>query len=113
VHGLLLQLQDVTELRRFAAETLAPIRAYDTARGTALEQTLRAYVTHDLNTAATAAALFIHPNTVNLRVRKAEQLLGVSTGQVRVLAELQVALSADDVAEALAVPSQRTGAGDD
>jgi sugar diacid utilization regulator len=113
VHGLLLQLEDVSELRRFAAETLAPIRAYDAARGTALEQTLRAYVTHDLNTAATAAALFIHPNTVNLRVRKAEQLLGVSTGQVRVLAELQVALSADDVAEALAVPSQRAGAGDD
>jgi GAF domain-containing protein len=102
VHGLLLQLQDVAELRRFAAETLAPIRTYDAARGTALEQTLRAYVTHDLNTAATAAALFVHPNTVNLRLRKAEQLLGVSTSQVRVLAELQVALSADDVADALA-----------
>ncbi|MCO8276665.1 GAF domain-containing protein [Actinoplanes sp. TRM 88003] len=103
VHGLLLQLQDVAELRRFAAETLAPIRTYDAARGTALEQTLRAYVSHDLNTAATAAALFVHPNTVNLRLRKAEQLLGVSTSQVRVLAELQVALSADDVADALAV----------
>ncbi|MBU2664023.1 GAF domain-containing protein [Actinoplanes bogorensis] len=101
VHGLLLQLEDVNELRRFAAETLAPVRTYDAARGTALEETLRAYVTNDLNTAATAAALFVHPNTVNLRIRKAEQLLGVSTTQVRVLAELQVALSADDVADAL------------
>ncbi|MBL7258535.1 helix-turn-helix domain-containing protein [Paractinoplanes lichenicola] len=104
VHGLLLQLQDIGELRRFAAETLAPLRTYDAARGTALEQTLRAYVTNDLNTAATAAALFVHPNTVNLRIRKAEQLLGVSTSHVRVLAELQVALNADDVADALTTP---------
>ncbi|GAA3774650.1 helix-turn-helix domain-containing protein [Plantactinospora mayteni] len=109
VHGLLLQLEDVSELRRFAADTLAPIRAHDAARGTALEQTLRAYVAHDLNTAATAAALFVHPNTVGLRIRKAEQLLGVSTTHVRSLAELQVALSADEVADALGTPGQDGG----
>ncbi len=102
VHGLLLQLEDVAELRRFAAGLLAPVRAHDAARGTALEETLRAYVAHDLNTAATAEALFVHPNTVGLRVRKAEQLLGFSTTRVQPLSELQVALSADEVADALA-----------
>ncbi len=101
VHGLLLQLEDVSELRRFAAERLAPVRAHDAARGTSLEETLRVYVQHDLNTAATAAALFVHANTVGLRIRKAEQLLGAATTQVRFLSELQVALSADDVADAL------------
>lgn len=106
VHGLLLQLEDVAELRRFAAETLASVRDHDDARGTALEQTLRTYVEHDLNTAATAAALFVHPNTVGLRIRKAEQLLGMSTAHVRTLAELQVALSADEVADALGSPRQ-------
>jgi sugar diacid utilization regulator/GAF domain-containing protein len=106
VHGLLLQLEDVSELRRFAAETLAPIRAHDATRRTALEKTLRAYVAHNLNTAATAAALFVHPNTVGLRIRKVEQLLGVSTTHVRSLSELQVALSADDVADALGSPVQ-------
>lgn len=109
VHGLLLQLEDVSELRRFAAETLAPIRAYDTSRQSALEETLRAYVAHDLNTAETAAALFVHPNTVGLRIRKAEQLLGVSTTHVRSLAELQVALSADEVADAFRNRAQRDG----
>ncbi len=101
VHGLLLQVEDTSELRRFAGALLAPIRQHDTARGTALEETLRVYVEHDLNTAATAAALFVHPNTVGLRIRKAEQLLGFSTTQVRPLAELQVALSAEAVADAL------------
>jgi sugar diacid utilization regulator/GAF domain-containing protein len=109
VQGLLLQLEDVSELRRFAAETLAPIRAYDATRGTALEETLRAYVAHDLNTAATAAALFVHPNTVGLRIRKVEQLLGMSTTHVRSLTELQIALSADEVADALGTRGQDAG----
>lgn len=110
VLGLLLQLEDVGELRRFAATTLAPLRDHDSARGTALETTLRAYVAHDLNTAATAAALFVHPNTVGLRIRKAEQLLGVSTTEVRALAELQVALTADEVADALGSRRQAAAA---
>jgi DNA-binding PucR family transcriptional regulator len=109
IHGLLLQMEDVSELRRFAAGMLAPVRAHDTARGTALEKTLRAYVAHDLNTAATAAALFVHPNTVGLRIRKVEQLLGVSTTEVRTLTELQVALSADEVADALGTGDQGDG----
>jgi sugar diacid utilization regulator/GAF domain-containing protein len=107
VHGLLLQLEQVSELRRFADRTLAPIRSHDAARGAVLEETLRAYVAHDLNTAATAAALFVHPNTVGLRIRKAEQLLGVSTSHVLALTELQVALNADAVADAMATPGQR------
>lgn len=109
VQGLLLQLEDVSELRRFAAETLAPIRAHDAARGTALEQTLRAYIANDLNTAATAAAVFVHPNTVGLRIRKIEQLLGLSLGNVRSLTELQIALSADEVADALGTGGQGAG----
>jgi len=100
LHGLLLQVEDVGELLRFAQGVLRPIREHDTTRGTALEETLRVYLQHDLSTAATAAALFVHPNTVGLRIRRAEQLLGVSTSHVLALAELQVALSADDVAAA-------------
>jgi sugar diacid utilization regulator/GAF domain-containing protein len=109
VQGLLLQLEDVAELRRFAAGTLAPIRAHDAARGTSLERTLRAYVANDLNTAATAAAEFVHPNTVGLRIRKIEQLLGLSLGNVRSLTELQIALSADEVADALGPRGQDDG----
>ena len=98
LHGLLLQVEDPAELLRFADDLLRPVREQDTARGTVLEETLRTYLDHDLNTAATAEALFVHPNTVGLRIRRAEQLLGVSTANVLALAELQVALSASQVA---------------
>jgi sugar diacid utilization regulator len=98
LHGLLLQMEDPRELLRFADDLLRPVREQDAVRGTALEETLRTYLDHDLNTAATADALFVHPNTVGLRIRRVEQLLGVSTANVLALAELQVALSADEVA---------------
>jgi sugar diacid utilization regulator/GAF domain-containing protein len=98
LHGLLLQVEDVGELVRFADDVLRPLRELDAARGTSLEETLRAYLRNDLNTAATAAELFVHPNTVGLRIRRAEEVLGVSTSRVLALAELQVALSADQVA---------------
>lgn len=96
--GLLLQIEHVGELARFSQTVLGPLRAYDQARGTALEQTLTAYLTHDLSTAETAAALFVHPNTVGLRIRRAEQVLSRSTTSVRDLCELQVAVSAHAVA---------------
>ncbi|QNN54564.1 helix-turn-helix domain-containing protein [Nocardioides mesophilus] len=100
VHGLLLQLEDVSQLAAFADSRLRPLRAHDEARGSALEATVRAYLHHDLSTAATAAALFVHPNTVGLRLRRAEELLGCSLTSVRALVELQVALSASEVLEA-------------
>jgi sugar diacid utilization regulator len=98
LHGLLLQVEDVGELVRFADGLLRPLREQDSTRGTALEETLRVYLRNNLNTAATAAELFVHANTVGLRIRRAEQLLGVSTSHVLALAELQVAISADQVA---------------
>ncbi|MCW2808720.1 MAG: Two component domain sensor and regulator [Marmoricola sp.] len=98
LHGLLLQVEDAGELVRFADDMLRPLREQDAVRGTALEETLRVYLENDLNTAATAATLFVHANTVGLRIRRAEQLLGISTSHVLALAELQVALSADQVA---------------
>lgn len=109
LHGLLLQVEDVGELQRFAADLLGPVREQDATRGTALEETLRAFLLHDLSTAATARALFVHPNTVGLRIRRVEQLLGISTSNVLALAELQVALSADEVAAASPVLGGGTG----
>lgn len=98
--GLLLQVDDVGELARFVEARLRPLREHDAQRGGALEATVRAYLRHDLSTARTAAALFVHPNTVGLRVRRAEQLLGYSLTEVGSLAELVLAVRADEVLSA-------------
>jgi sugar diacid utilization regulator len=98
VLGLLLQLEDPAELARFADRVLGPVRDHDRARGGELEATLREYLTHDLSTTAAATALFVHPNTVGLRLRRAEQLLGVPLARMETLAALHVAFAAVRVA---------------
>jgi hypothetical protein len=98
VLGLLLQVEDAGELVRFADRRLGPVREHDRARGGELEATLRTYLEHDLSTTATASALYVHPNTVGLRLRRAEQLLGVSLASVESLAALHLAFSATRVA---------------
>jgi sugar diacid utilization regulator len=97
VYGLLLQLEDTRELARFADDLLRPLRDHDALRGTALLETVATHLRHDLSTAATAAALYVHPNTVGLRIRRAEELLGLSLSDVESLAQVKVALMVDDV----------------
>ncbi|MCW2724974.1 MAG: Two component domain sensor and regulator [Frankiales bacterium] len=97
IYGLLLQLDQPDELSRFAQQTLAPLRAYDRAKRTDLLDTLGAYLAHNMSTAQTAAALYLHPNTVGQRLKRIEMVLGLSLAQPEALVQLKAALMADDV----------------
>ncbi|WP_437042321.1 helix-turn-helix domain-containing protein [Streptomyces sp. enrichment culture] len=98
VHGLLLQLEDTGELVRFASNVLDPLRAHDAARNTDLVETLAAYLRHDLSTARTAESLYVHPNTVALRIRRIESLLGKSFARAEDLVDITMALMVERVA---------------
>lgn len=97
VYGLLLQLNDPRELVRFAEHTLAPLREYDERKNALLVATLRTYLEQDMNVARTAVELYVHPNTVGLRLRRVEELIEVSVRQPETLLRLKVALMAEDV----------------
>ncbi|MFF5858590.1 helix-turn-helix domain-containing protein [Streptomyces sp. NPDC012751] len=97
VQGLLLQLEDPSELLRFADRVLAPVLDYDRRRGTRLLHTLRTYLAHGLSTARTAEILFVHPNTVGLRLKRVEELLGVSLTEPDALLQITAALAAIEV----------------
>lgn len=97
VYGLLLQLNDPRELVRFAEHTLAPLRDYDDRKNASLVQTVRTYLDQGMNVAQTAASLYVHPNTVGLRLKRVEELVELSIQQPETLLRLKVALMADDV----------------
>ncbi|MEU0808038.1 GAF domain-containing protein [Streptomyces sp. NPDC005970] len=97
VIGMLLADVDPQRMGVLAERWIGPLRTYDQRRGTDLVTTLRTYLDHDLNTNATAEALFIHPNTVGLRVKRIESLLGVSLTSVGDLTTLRTALAIDDI----------------
>ena len=56
---------------------LQRIREYDSQNRTSLEQTARVYVKEKMEIAATAKALFQHPNTVRYRLTKIQKLMGM------------------------------------
>jgi sugar diacid utilization regulator len=99
--GMLLADVEPHRMGVLAERWIGPLRDYDQRRSTDLVATLRAYLAHDLSTSATAAALYIHPNTVSLRVKRIETLLGITLTNVDHLTTLRTALAIDDIARRL------------
>lgn len=95
---LLLQLDDVEGLRRFALRVLQPVLDYDRTRATDLVRTCRTLLEHDLDRRAAADALHVHPNTVLQRTRRVEELTGLRLTRPRDLLELTSALAVARVA---------------
>ena len=98
VIGLLLQLEDSSQLAAFARRTLGPLLDYDESHQTDLVHTLRTYFAcrNDRNRAA--ATLHIHPNTVTQRLRRVEQLCGVELVEPSTILQFSAALTVHDVA---------------
>jgi sugar diacid utilization regulator len=65
------------ELRRFYAETVEPLVAYDEQYETELLQTLETFLEADGNVAGTAQRLFTHRHTVYYRLERVRELTGL------------------------------------
>ena len=100
VAGLLLQLDDTTQLLGFADRTLQAVRAHDAARGTHLLATLRHYLTHGQSRTATAEALHLHPNTVTQRLARIQALTGLDLADPAAVVQMRAAVLVLDVAHA-------------
>jgi DNA-binding PucR family transcriptional regulator len=74
-------------LRAWVSETLGPL-AHDDENSARLRETLRVFLQENLSYKATAERLVLHKNTVQYRVRKAEESLQHPVAQDRLLVEL-------------------------
>jgi DNA-binding PucR family transcriptional regulator len=74
-------------LRAWVAETLGPL-AHDDENSARLRDTLRIFLQENLSYKATAERMVLHKNTVQYRVRKAEESLQHPVAQDRLLIEL-------------------------
>jgi DNA-binding PucR family transcriptional regulator len=66
-----------TDLHRFVRETVGGVLDYDRTHGTALLETLRAYVDSGCSQQAAASRLFVHVKTVKYRLVQVEKLTGL------------------------------------
>jgi hypothetical protein len=88
---------DQRDRHRFADGVLAPLHHYDERKDLSLVATLRTYLEQGMSTSRTAAALFVHPNTVGLRLRRIEELIGVRLADPGALLHVKAAFMAEDV----------------
>jgi purine catabolism regulator len=96
-YRLLLALQETEQLRAFADSVLGRMREHDRRRGGELESTLRAFLSHDGQWGATAAAMFVHVNTLRNRLNRIADLTGRDVGRTADRVDLFLALEADAV----------------
>ena len=89
--GDLRLFDELTASRGDDAGQLIPPALRETLADPQLRQTLQAWVDHDLNVAATAKALCMHPNSVRYRLRRIAQLTGHDPHHLTDLLELHSA----------------------
>lgn len=92
VYRLLLRIDDISELWRFADDVLGPVIEYDTTHKLDLVQTLSMYLRHQGSLKQVARSMYVHPNTVAYRAQRIEKLTGLdlSDSDDRLLAHAAV-----------------------
>lgn len=92
IHRLLLRVPEVGDLRAFAEEVLGGIATEGGSAGNDYLTTLAAYFRENGSPAKAARQLHVHPNTVGYRIRRIEELTGLSFGmhRDRLMAEVAV-----------------------
>jgi purine catabolism regulator len=94
---LLLSLQDERGVELYCDSLLGPLVDHDAAHGSALVESLRAYIEANGRWAEAAAALSVHRHTLRYRMRKISELTGRDLGDAGDRLELWLALRADQL----------------
>ena len=82
------------EVRSFYEDTVAAVVRYDDQYRTDLVQTLEAYLEHNCNMNATAAAIYAHRHTVAYRLERVKELSGLDPMQTEDRERLGLGLKA-------------------
>ncbi|MGH3318656.1 MAG: PucR family transcriptional regulator [Streptosporangiaceae bacterium] len=92
IHRLLLQVPELGELRRFAEEVLGRLSAYEREHNSEYLMTLSWYFRENNSPQRVSRRLHVHPNTVAYRVRRSEEITGLTFDRYRDRLMAQVAL---------------------
>ncbi|MFY9719874.1 MAG: helix-turn-helix domain-containing protein [Candidatus Cybelea sp.] len=96
-YSLLYEGADVARLRAFAAEVLAPLRAYDEKHQTELERTLKLYFGVGQNVKTASESLNVHRHTVFYRLRQIAEITSRSLENPHDQLTLRMAMAIDDL----------------
>ncbi|WP_433296350.1 PucR family transcriptional regulator [Pseudonocardia sp. CA-142604] len=103
-YRLLAEVGELGVVDRFVEEWIGPLIAYDSDHGAELVATLSTYLECRGNYDATAAALFVHRNTLKYRLRRIKEISNLDLKDADTLFNLQLATRALATRHALEHP---------
>ena len=92
IHRLLVRVRDVADLREFATDVLGPLLEYERANDAGYVATLTAYFRENNSPQRTAKHLHMHANTVAYRIRRIEEITGMTLSSYADRLVVQVAV---------------------
>jgi DNA-binding PucR family transcriptional regulator len=92
IHRLLLQVPQLAELRSFADDVLGSLSPGEPERRAEYLTTLACYLRENSSPQRAARFLHVHPNTVAYRIKRIEEITGLSMDSYRDRLTTQVAL---------------------
>lgn len=96
-YRVLYQLKESEAASSFQNETLNKIKLYDAQNDTALYETLVCYLKNNLNFRRTAEEMFVHRNSVIYRIKKIEEITGLSLNDPEARFNLQLSIKLDNI----------------
>jgi hypothetical protein len=92
IHRLLLRVPEVNDVRAFAEEVLGKLLVEEQSSGMEYLKTLTVYFDENSSPRRTAERLHVHPNTVNYRIHRIEEIteLSFDVHRDRLMAEVAV-----------------------
>ncbi len=92
IYRLLYGLENLPDVRRFAADIMRPLAEYDQQNRGSLVKTVEAYFSHHGNISQTAESLFVHRNTLLYRMERIQELTELQLDQANMRLTLHLAL---------------------
>lgn len=96
-YRLLLGIEDREIVDDYLATILGPLIEYDKLKGTDLVAMLRAYLFNNGSVQDTAAEMYVHRNTVNYRINRAADVLGMDLGSLDMRLQLMLCFLLQDM----------------
>ena len=97
LYKLLIGMDDTSVLDDFYTSLVLPLVSYDEKNDSDLTSFLRCYLENNCSVKNTAEKLFVHRNTVNYKIHRCEEILGLDFSSMEVRVELSLAFLIQDI----------------
>ena len=97
IYKLLMGIEDKDIIEEYYDKTIRPLLDYDRKNNSDLTVVLRSYLDHNGSVRETADELYVHRNTINYKLNKISEILGMDLSQLDSRLQLRVGFMLQDM----------------